>query len=323
MVPAAAARLRDSIDEIQPDLVHALRIPFEGMLAGSARLQQPLVISIWGNDFTLHAGTTPGMRLLTRRALLAADGLHADCDRDLRLAREWGFRPDQPSIVLPGSGGIDTQLFHPGRPDFTSFDAPERGMLEGIWQGAPVVVNPRGFRAYVRNDTFFRSIPAVLEKQPATVFLCPAMQGEPAAERWLDALDIRGNVHLLPRLDPAKMAAIYQRARVMVSPTTHDGTPNSFLEAIACGCLPVVSNLESLREWVTDGSNGLLIAASDPAQLAAAIIRGLQDGALLSAARAKNKQLIDARASRAVGLAQAEALYRQLAVAPPPDDGAQ
>ncbi len=35
----------------------------------------------------------------------------------------------------------------------------------------PVIINPRGFRPYVRNDVFFKAIPLVLEKQPDAKFI--------------------------------------------------------------------------------------------------------------------------------------------------------
>ena len=50
-------KVRCIIEQIQPDLVHAMRVPFEGILAASALTgtKFPLVVSIWGNDFTLFA----------------------------------------------------------------------------------------------------------------------------------------------------------------------------------------------------------------------------------------------------------------------------
>jgi hypothetical protein len=45
----------------------------------------------------------------------------------------------------------------------------------------------------------------------------------------------------------------------VVSPAIHDGTPNSLLEGMACGCFPVAGDLESIREWITHGQNGLLV----------------------------------------------------------------
>ena len=48
--------LRRIIRDLDPDLVHAMRIPFEGMMAASALpFRPPLMLSIWGNDLTLHA----------------------------------------------------------------------------------------------------------------------------------------------------------------------------------------------------------------------------------------------------------------------------
>ena len=33
----------------------------------------------------------------------------------------------------------------------------------------------------------------------------------------------------------------------------HDGTPNTLLEGMACGCLPVAGDLDSIREWLKPG----------------------------------------------------------------------
>ncbi len=97
----------------KPDLVHALRIPYEGMLAANAGLHVPLIVSVWGNDFTLHAPSTPLMRHHTHWTMLAADALHADCERDIRLAHEWGLDSSKPTLVSPGNGGIHADIFFP------------------------------------------------------------------------------------------------------------------------------------------------------------------------------------------------------------------
>src|SRR5215213_8603561 len=54
----SAQRLRAFIERVKPDLVHAMRIPYEGMVAADAYTGIPLVVSTWGNDFTLHAPST-------------------------------------------------------------------------------------------------------------------------------------------------------------------------------------------------------------------------------------------------------------------------
>lgn len=296
----ATRQLSATLARLQPDLVHAMRIPYEGMLAALAQPSMPLLISIWGNDFTLHAPATRRMRVLTRQALQGADALHADCQRDIRLAWEWGYPHDRPYRVLPGGGGIQLDVFLPGEKSDDSM----------------LVINPRGLRAYVRNDTFFRAIPLVLEKRPETHFACPNMQGEAQAERWVAENGIVDKVELLPRLARSEIARLFQRAQVAVSPSTHDGTPNTLLEAMACGCFPVAGDLESLREWITPGLNGLLVDPADPQALAAAILQALEHPNLRQTAAAYNRQLILDRAEYGKVMSDASQFYHSITKAP-------
>jgi glycosyltransferase involved in cell wall biosynthesis len=295
-LPSAARCLENTLQRIKPDLVHAMRVPYEGMLAALARPRPPLLISIWGNDFTLHARSNPWMASLTRLALRRASALHTDCRRDLRLAGEWGFPAARPSVILPGGGGVQPQIFYP--PDKL---AP-----------GPVAINPRGFRAYVRNDTFFRSIPLILQAVPQARFLCPGMALEPQAGSWVAKLGIGQAVDLLPAQPRPALAELFRKSQVLISPSTHDGTPNTLLEALACGCFPVVGDMESLREWVRPGENGFLVDPASPQALAEAVIRALKDPDLRLQAAQINARLIAERAEYYSVMRQAEDFYHQI-----------
>ena len=67
------------------------------------------------------------------------------------------------------------------------------------------------------------------------------------------------------------MFSLFRRAEVSVSITDQDGTPNSLLEAMAAGAVPVCSDLPSIREWIEHGSNGFLAAFDDPQAVANAL----------------------------------------------------
>jgi glycosyltransferase involved in cell wall biosynthesis len=295
-LPRDAKRLHGLVERVQPDLVHALRIPYEGMLAANANLRTPLIVSVWGNDFTLHAPSTPLMRHHTHWTMLAADALHADCERDIRLAREWGLDPAKPTLVTPGNGGIHTDIFHP----------PAHPVDE------PVIFNPRGFRAYVRNDTFFQSVPLVLKEFPRAKFLCASMAGQAEALTWIDKLGIAESVELLAPRPHAEMADVYRSAMILVSPSTHDGTPNTLLEGMACGCFPIAGDLDSIREWICDGENGFLVDSGNPSALAAAIIRAIKDKDLRSKAAGLNREIIAERAEYARNMARVEEFYQNV-----------
>jgi len=297
-LPRSAQKLRTFIREVQPDIVHAMRIPYEGMLAASALSEGEarFIVSVWGNDFTLHAPSTPLMRYFTRKTMRAADALHADCQRDIRLAREWGLGMDKPVLVTPGNGGIKSEIFH----------QPEAPVEH------PVVVNPRGFRAYVKNEAFFKSIPLVLEKRSDARFVCSSMQGEPQAMAWIRKLRIEHAVQLNPPFSHAQMGDVFRAAQVVVSPSIHDGTPNSLLEGMACGCFPVAGDLESIREWITHGQNGLLVDPNNPQSIADAILIALEREDLRREAAGLNEKIIAARGEYAQNMKLAGEFYEKV-----------
>jgi glycosyltransferase involved in cell wall biosynthesis len=295
-IPRASRRLRAFAERTKPDIVHAMRIPFEGMLAADAYGIAPLVTSAWGNDFTLHAPSTVLMRHYTEWTLRVSDALHADCRRDIRLGRQWGFATDKPTLVVPGGGGVRGEVFFPS-------DAPAAN---------PTVINARGARVYVRNDVFFEAIPLVLARRPDAQFVSVALEGDKDAARWIKKLGIQRAVTVLPGLSQVELAGHLRRAQVMVSPSVHDGTPNSLLEGMACGCFPIAGDLESIREWITPGKNGFLVDATDASALASAIVEALDNTNLRHGAAGINHELIMQRAEYARCMAQVGDFYKRV-----------
>ena len=296
-IPRSAKKLRAFIQEVQPDLIHAMRVPYEGMLAAYALnglvTPPPFLVSVWGNDFTLHAPSTPLMRWLTRMTISKVDALHADVERDIRLAREWGLGEEKATLVVPGNGGIRSDVFYQ-----------PKELVKN-----PIIINPRGIRPYVRNDMFFKSIPLVLAKRGNARFLCTGMQGAAQVMEWVRELKIEHAVELLPLAPHAEMGNIFRGAQIVVSPAIHDGTPNSLIEGMACGCFPVAGDLESIREWITHGQNGLLVNPNDPQSIADAILLGLEKEDLRRNAAGLNAKIISAKAEYGVNMEKVRKFY--------------
>lgn len=295
-ISPSAKKLQAFIDDVRPDLVHALRVPYEGMLASKANIRVPFIVSIWGNDFTLHAPSTPLMSSYTRHVMKTVDALHADCQRDIRLAHEWELSQEKPTLVTPGNGGIRSDVFYPPKEPVKN----------------PVIINPRGFRAYVRNESFFKSIPLVLKRQPDAKFIFCSMQGETQALQWIRKLQIEKSVELLGHVPHEKMGEVFRGAQIVVSPSIHDGTPNSLIEAMACGCFPIAGDLESIREWITAGQNGLLVDPNDPRAIADAILLGLEREDLRRDAAGQNAEIISARAEYETNMKRVVEFYKSI-----------
>ena len=285
-VPYYRRKLRAIVAALQPEVVHALRIPYEGMLAAATPKGIPMLVSTWGNDLTLHAAANGILGRLTRQVMKRADGLFSDTQRDVELAKRWGFDPAKPTLVVVGNGGLD-------------LDAMLEVSKTGEQAKPMQVINPRGFRpSSVRIDTFFKAVPLVLKKHPDARFLCASMAGQKEALDWVEKLGIAANVELAPFLSQGELWKQFSRSTIMVSISEHDGTPNTLLEAMALGCLPVCGDIESIREWIEPGVNGALVPPDDPEAVAAAINQLLANPDGYARWHQKNIELMKTRAER-------------------------
>ncbi|RPJ36510.1 MAG: glycosyltransferase, partial [Chloroflexi bacterium] len=263
------------------------------------------------NDLTLHAQASTSMAALTRKTLARADGLIADTSRDILLARTWGLDPIKPALVAPGNGGLAMAELEAAK---QSAREPAGWLAELLAGGEPLVINPRGFRTgSVRQDTFFQALPLILERSPNITFACAAMAGQREALQWVERLRLEGKVHLLPVLPQAELWQVFARSALTVSVSQHDGTPNSLLEAMALGAFPLAGDIESIREWITPGVNGLLVEPDKPQSLAEAVLLALDNPDLRRRAAECNTRMVTERASSEVVREKIEAFYSGLA----------
>lgn len=288
-----AGKLRQRITDINPDLVHAMRIPREGTATALAMPDSiPLLLSVWGNDFTLFAKKNMIRHYQTQRSIKRANAIHSDCLRDQELAIGLGFPKTNPTIVAPGSGGINRKIFKP-----LDTAKVELRQKHKIPIHSTVVINPRGIRSYVQNRTYFSSIPQVLNTKPDTLFISTGMKDNVVVAQWIESNNIPpGNIRLFPSVPHDEMAELFQLSDIIISPSLHDGTPNSLLEGLACGCFPVAGNIESIREWIENNHNGLLCDPTDPNDVAQALIKAINETELRSVAKTFNLRLISERA---------------------------
>jgi glycosyltransferase involved in cell wall biosynthesis len=98
----------------------------------------------------------------------------------------------------------------------------------------------------------------------------------------------------------------YLNAQIYISIPTTDGTSISLLEAMAYGCIPIVSDLPANREWIEHGKNGLITSGDLSKDLALAqtldikVVQGL------------NNEIIAQRATKTVNQSKFIALYDQI-----------
>ena len=101
----------------------------------------------------------------------------------------------------------------------------------------------------------------------------------------------------------------YRIAEVFVFASMVESQGLVVLEAMACGCAPIAGDIESLREWITPGVNGLLVELNKPQALADAITCIIQNPRFKARAAKENYERIKSRAEISCVLEQLDAFY--------------
>jgi glycosyltransferase involved in cell wall biosynthesis len=133
--------------------------------------------------------------------------------------------------------------------------------------------------------------------QPSVPELVLAGRATDEAKPWLDRISrppLRGAVRHIGYVDANDRRALYEGARLLVQPSFDEGFGMPVLEAMSLGVPVVAANRGSLPEVLGDA--GLLVDPDQPADIAHAIARVLDDDA--QAAACAEKGIARARAFR-------------------------
>ena len=86
----------------------------------------------------------------------------------------------------------------------------------------------------------------------------------------------------------------------------------SLLEAMACGLLPVVPDIEPNHIWIQDGVNGLLFRPGDHLSLVQKLHEALSNSSLRKKAREHNVKFIHEKVNWHTNMRRIEARFLQI-----------
>jgi glycosyltransferase involved in cell wall biosynthesis len=236
------------LKQVRADWLHAHYLTSHGSLAWLATrvLGAPgrLVGSAWGSDILVAPDQSAALRWVTRRVLQACALTTSDSRHMAQRMRELGA---QEVMILPF--GLEAMPPLPAAKDDTLFFA-NRG-LEPIYAPervlalfATVAARMPAARLVIANDGSLR----------------------PALEAQARALGLAERITFTGRLDAGTQASCYAQARWYLSLPKSDAVSVSVLEAMAHGCIPLLSDLPANRELVEHGRNGWIVGDGEGLQ---------------------------------------------------------
>jgi phosphatidyl-myo-inositol dimannoside synthase len=124
----------------------------------------------------------------------------------------------------------------------------------------------------------------------------------PAWERLRDSLGLAGRVTFFGSIPRRELEKRYRQAALFCLPSRQEGFGIVFLEAMASGKAIVAGRRAAVPETVTDGETGLLVDPEDPAELAGALAKLLQDGELRRAMGAAGRRRVQGYGAQRVAV---------------------
>jgi glycosyltransferase involved in cell wall biosynthesis len=141
------------------------------------------------------------------------------------------------------------------------------------------------------NDTALRAFALVRQTYPdARLVIAGSGPLRAQLEQLARELGIADAVTFTGRVDNQAMAALYRDADLMLNPTLVDNTPNSVIEALACGVPVVSTSVGGVPYLVEDGKTALLVPPASPEHMAAAVLRLAADPQLAAGLRERGLQ---------------------------------
>ena len=296
------------IHQIQPDIIHSQTIfgggyltldakyEFEKLYPGS---QFPIwIASNWGIDISYY-GRLSSHKQKIKKVLAACDCYTCECERDVALARSYGFK-GKVLPVLPIGGGFDLAQIHRAR---QSINPSKRRLI--IAKGYQNVIG----RASVALRACELAVD-VLKGYEIVVILADKEIVPILAELTTEATGIP--VKLVSNTTYEEILKLYGQARVYIGLSTADGISTSLLEAMAMGAFPIQSFTACADEWVIDGETAFLVHPDDSDDAAKALRQAVLDDALVDRAAKLNMKTVDDHLDEKVIEVKVVAIYEDI-----------
>ncbi len=292
---AALGAVKKELESFGPDIVNAIYAGGYGFI-GAQSSYRPLVVSTIGSDMLVDYPSSFAHRLQIQYALKRASLVTTDAESLSDAVEHAGV---EPSRIVEIYFGIDPSIFN----------------REGRTQqgsGPLRIVSTRNLYPVYDLKTLLAAFVGLLEKTEARLVICGHGPGRGELEKSAADLGISGSVTFTGRLDPARIAAELKKADIYVSTSGSDSTSVSLLEAMACGPVPVVTDLAANREWIRDGISGILFRTGDDAALAGALLSLHEDPVLADSMREEAAATVEQRGLWLPNMERAEMEFRRL-----------
>jgi glycosyltransferase involved in cell wall biosynthesis len=237
------------------DVIHAHSLPSPGYLGMKLKESKgvPLVLTLHGAEINVLSNR-PAFKQINEMVLSKTDRVVCVSKPLVKRTREiFGIKAD----YIPN--GVDTTRFSPQE---TEKD------IDVIFVGM--------FREEKGLDVLMKALDGMGKKRPKTMLVGRGPQTQSIRE-MIKKMGLKKDVSIQGFVRNEKLPQLLNRARVLVLPSRSEGLSLSLLEGMACGVVPVVTDVGGNPTVVRNGKEGVVVPMEDAGALGDGLEQALHD----------------------------------------------
>jgi len=265
----AVKEVKNLLKEIKPDILNAHYLTGYGLL-GALSGFKPFIASAWGSDVLIAPKKSVLSKWAVKYVVQKADIITTESKMVADVLIQ-NLRAD-PHKIRTFPWGINCDLFKVG------YEGGVERLRERlkINKGLPIILSNRSMRPLYRIDIIVDAAAKVLQQKKALFIFLKGdglVKCERAVKLKAKRLGIEESSCFISEfLNQKEMVILANLADIIVSIPNSDAFPISVAEGMACGAIPIVSDLEVNREIIKDGENGFVLPGGDSVILAEKIL---------------------------------------------------
>lgn len=292
----AILTIKSIVKKFNPDMVIAERTTSYGYLAAISGLK-PMAIAQQGitDLWPLNSPLYILKKRLQNYAFKKADLIHAWGNSMAEHMKESNVDMDK-VMILPK--GINL--------DFFQFNDASDGTLINA-------VVTRSLEPEYKHDLILKAFSIVKQKSFPFKLTIIGDGTELKKLKWLaKELKIDNEVNFVGRINNNDIPKFLQQANFYISTPTTEGVSASLFEAMASGCLPIVSDLPGNRSWIQQKENGILVTIENEIKLAEEIEWAFKNTDFTKKAIVENRKFVEENANYKINMKKIAFTYHDL-----------
>lgn len=308
--PVRVWNIRKAVEKINPDILHAHYMSHYGIY-GALTGFHPYIVSVWGSDVLKTPQESKTHRYGVSYALNRADYITTTAEFMKGYLIEAFDLPQNKIVRIPW--GIDLEIFHRGYKK--EVRTVKRSL--GIETNAPIILSNRHMEPKYEIEDIICAIPHVLKSISDAVFVFIRGVGslgfESKIKRKAQKLGVANNTRFISEhVTPREMAIYLNMANAFLSIPKTDQFGSSVIEGMACGSIPIVSDIEVYYQYLRNEINALFVNSESPKEMGEKIIYAIRHPEIRDDYHAINKGIVEEKEDWGRNAKKMEELYRQV-----------